>query len=967
LLATLGALASEDPYFRSEDWGTKAVSGLARPELKDDIIAVVRSPQRHFHLSSILLEALPGSTLTKDIVPQLWELMTDSSAAYVERLHAAEALIESGTDFDWSGLVSRLSSGDTTQSRLALDISARLEGKGIAPEAIADALVAQLGIDRNDDIDDYVAGSDYTLVRKLPAAKCSEVLDVLTARIAAKSNSAYWSPNYRISGVVQRLTAKVLEQGVVAPEQFWSWLRYIDARTSNGDSKDEIAQFLKANPDFRRDVQRVAFADKTIENGPWMAIVLELPQANPSLHPDRSDASFFISEILGKETLASDEVTLWADLVRSQGRPEKYDDDFRELIEACTIKHQALAEQWTKLTAPPERDFEKEEQRRQAKYRREQVRKFASHRENFEKVKEDIRTGKAFGALHQLAHAYLNHFSDLNTEVGPVERLREWVGDDVTEAALEGFVGSLQRNDLPTITMIIENHLEGKQWNIEPVLLCGLAELVRQQRSLAEVSAAVAEALLAVWWEMPEFHSQKLGEDIAKALEDKVFASAESTEAFLTAAIEPKIAAGKDNIAGLYRLAREPKFSGLAAKLAIRWLSRYPQADISVQFELLQVALHAGASPEFVGLISERLSKRQELSDVSLRMWLSAAFLLDLADSRTDALAHAASDRDILWSITELRRPDRFENRSLALSVRQLEELIQTFAPLWPVAAHPKSGWRGRHEPHDASDFITGCITALSNLPTLEASQALDRLSETVAAADYLDRIKHARAQQRRLRRDQEYVPLTFQQARQTLSDGLPGTIDDLRATIADRLEDLQDYIRNAETDGWDAYWDGGKPKNENTCRDRVVDSLRPKLPMSIELILEGQMPEKNRCDIVASLASLGLPIEVKGQWHPEVWNASRTQLDDLYGRSWRADGRGIYVVLWFGDVPGKNLTAHPDGLKAPASPQELREMLLARLDASEKARIDVFVLDVSKPEKAATKASKPKKRSIKS
>jgi hypothetical protein len=41
--------------------------------------------------------------------------------------------------------------------------------------------------------------------------------------------------------------------------------------------------------------------------------------------------------------------------------------------------------------------------------------------------------------------------------------------------------------------------------------------------------------------------------------------------------------------------------------------------------------------------------------------------------------------------------------------------------------------------------------------------------------------------------------------------------------------------------------------------------------------------------------------------------------------------------------------------------------MLLARLDASEKARIDVFVLDVSKPEKAATKASKPKKRSIKS
>lgn len=965
LLATLGALASEDPYFRSEDWGTKALSGLAKPELKDDIIAVVRSPQRHFHLSSLLLEALPGSTLTEDIVPQLWELIGDSSAAYVERLHAAEALIASSTDLEWTALVSRLTGGDTTDSRLALDISARLGGKGIAPEIIADALVAQLGIDRDDDNDDYAAGTDYTLVRRLPAARCSEVLDVLAARIAAKSNSPYWTPNHRISGAVQRLTAKVLEQCAVAPVQFWSWLRYIDARTSfSSDSKDEIANFLKANPTFRRGVQRVAFEDKTIEHGPWMAIVSELPQANPGLYPNSSDVSFFIAEMLDKDVLRNDEVTLWTDLVRSQGNPEKCDDAFRQLIEKCTAKHASLAEQWAQLTKPPVRDFEKEEQRRQAKYRRQQARKFASHRENFEKVKDDIKTGKAFGALHQLAHAHLNHYSDLNHEVDPVQRLREWVGEEVAEAALQGFVASLQRNDLPTIKQIIESRLEGKHWNIEPVLLCGISELVRSQRSLDEVSKAVAEALLAVWWEMPEFHSQKLGEDIEKCLEDKVFVSSESTEVFLTAAIEPKIAAGKDNISGLYRLAREARFSSLAARLSTRWLSKYPAAHISVQLELLRIALHAGTSPELITLINERLSIRKELSDTALRMWLSASFLLDLPDFRSDALAHAAGDKDILWSITDLRRPDDFENRSLSLSVGQLEELVATFAPLWPVVPRPTSGWRGHHEPHDATDFITGCITTLANLPTLEASQALDRLTSSVTADAYLERIKHARAQQRRLRRDKEYVPLTFQQTKQTLSDGLPGTIDDLRAMILDRLEDLQHYIRNAETDGWDAYWDADKPKNENTCRDRIVDALRPKLPMSIELIPENLMPEKNRCDIVASLISLGLPIEVKGQWHSEVWDASQTQLDDLYGRFWKADGRGVYVVLWFGDVPGKKLTVHPDGLKAPSSPQELREMLLGRLGASEKSHIDVFVLDVSKPKKFASKTTKPKKRS---
>jgi hypothetical protein len=74
ILSSLATLANEDPYFRSEDWGTRAVSGLARPELKDEILAVVRSPERHFHLSSLLLEALPGSTLTKEITPELLAL-----------------------------------------------------------------------------------------------------------------------------------------------------------------------------------------------------------------------------------------------------------------------------------------------------------------------------------------------------------------------------------------------------------------------------------------------------------------------------------------------------------------------------------------------------------------------------------------------------------------------------------------------------------------------------------------------------------------------------------------------------------------------------------------------------------------------------------------------------------------------------------------------------------------------------
>jgi hypothetical protein len=82
----------------------------------------------------------------------------------------------------------------------------------------------------------------------------------------------------------------------------------------------------------------------------------------------------------------------------------------------------------------------------------------------------------------------------------------------------------------------------------------------------------------------------------------------------------------------------------------------------------------------------------------------------------------------------------------------------------------------------------------------------------------------------------------------------------------------------------------------------------------------------------------------------PIVYPAKEAQLEDKYGRDWRADGRGIYLVLWFGPVSGKQLAPHPDSLPPPTSPKELQSMLLDRIGEPERSRIDVFVLDVSKP-----------------
>ena len=116
-------------------------------------------------------------------------------------------------------------------------------------------------------------------------------------------------------------------------------------------------------------------------------------------------------------------------------------------------------------------------------------------------------------------------------------------------------------------------------------------------------------------------------------------------------------------------------------------------------------------------------------------------------------------------------------------------------------------------------------------------------------------------------------------------------------------------------------------------------------------------MPEDKRVDIVASLMIDGaihdLPVEVKGQWHKDIWTAAVTQLNDRYTRYVNARGRGVYLVLWFGKVAKKNLSNRADKQPLPTTPQELQKMLSSDLPKELRNRIEVLVLDVSKPSSA--------------
>jgi hypothetical protein len=140
-----------------------------------------------------------------------------------------------------------------------------------------------------------------------------------------------------------------------------------------------------------------------------------------------------------------------------------------------------------------------------------------------------------------------------------------------------------------------------------------------------------------------------------------------------------------------------------------------------------------------------------------------------------------------------------------------------------------------------------------------------------------------------------------------------------------------------------------GQPRNEEACRDEILKMIGD-YPLGIHCAPEGHLADDKRADIQCTIGELMLPIEVKGQWHPELWTAAETQLVRLYTSDWRAEQRGIYLVLWFGRsvVKSKQPKAPPRGIKRPETADELASSLRATLSVGLRDRVEFIVLDLT-------------------
>ena len=962
LLAALTELSERDPYFRAEDRDRHPASGLMRLELRDNVRAIIEVSCGSAHLRLLLLEVIAGTALAEDLADALEAILFDHNRLYAERSLSRNAIQSVGACSDWEHVIGQLVATENPDSaQLACDILVDIGAGAVSTETAIETVLAHLCVTANR-VGDFgshgIRQVPDRLFDDLNPARLAELLDGLSERARPLIRGAGYSAQSYVADLVRRLAVRVLEpRGIVEPARLWSWIDWLDGhRGYRRETKRRLSEIFRENLTVRVALIEHVLLTPCAKNT-WLA-GFRLSNTKLDLFPTADDLACVLRKLRARVGSGPIDAEMWRGLLnlarKADGLPAVVRDEAERAADDDTELLAVLAE----MSEVVQSDREIKEAKRKARSAKKRRAVLKSHCASYRKKINDIAAGDP-GVLYWPAAVYLGQVAGfgkhvyVDSEAAPRHRLRDYLGKKLSRKVVVGFIAVLSRPDLPTAAEIAETHCESKRLVAEAPMICGIAELLNQGQAIDGIDRNVLAATYMARQQAPLSHGSR-ETDICPALEAVLFQCEADWEEHFRAFIEPQLARGHQHVFGLHRLADDPRFANVAGRLAAEWLRCFPALPADIQEQHFACVLK-NAPHEMAQALAAESRTIVHPDDETRLLWLAANYAVDFESSRAALVETAAGDKDFLWFIRK-RFPSEGEGVFERFLTAQLVFIVEAFGSHWPRAERPPNiVTSGDRNPWDATKFIENAIYAIAGRPSPEATEALQDLIAGHAPT-YAGTMKHALAQQRRGRRDFEYSAPTIDEVRSTMTNDLPDTIDQMRVWFADRIEELQKQLRGSNTDIWKVYWtEAGKPQEENYCRDRMIEQVSGNLPESIRLEREVSAPGYARMDIALTRNTIKLPVEIKGQWHENVWDAAMDQLNAKYAVDYQAEGRGAYIVLWFGDSPGKQLPAHPSGIERPRTPEELEQMLNDRLPEAQRSLIDVFVIDVCRPSRASS------------
>lgn len=314
--------------------------------------------------------------------------------------------------------------------------------------------------------------------------------------------------------------------------------------------------------------------------------------------------------------------------------------------------------------------------------------------------------------------------------------------------------------------------------------------------------------------------------------------------------------------------------------------------------------------------------------------------------------------KEIIFEISNLfdavKPVDNVIGRQSLLNI-SIIELVKFFSNFYQFTQRSDSNNR---KDIDASNFVVSMINELSTRIEKEDIESLNSILDISSMKSYASQVKYALHNQKVLRQQTLYQQPTFLQTQNCLRNRNPANHQDFLALTIDHLDSLEAELRNDNFNGYKYFWNEVQhkvtdPKPEDAARDVLVKELRIKLTdLGIFVEPESLMANSKRVDIILSVKAMKLPIEIKRDYHPDVWTACEAQLKELYSILPQANGYGIFLVFWYGEKRGaSNAIKYPPSHiseKRPETAKEMQSMLEALVPSNNQHCIKIKIFDVS-------------------
>ncbi|UAW98952.1 hypothetical protein KEM63_02930 [Halopseudomonas nanhaiensis] len=964
LIRRLKEVEAQDPYFRRGDYQRRfSVAGFFSEDIVGEIKPVLESGSNG-HLRELMLELIKGSPAVKSLECDLRQILLAPDEMPHTRWLACDCLLnrpESDQTADLAVLVSEASAGSL---KVAAEIIASVGPETIGLAHITRFLKACAGLypSRQQRRERVIGGRYFVrrLIAKFELPLLIQILNELTGDIACKCGLRFYECDCRsgISKIVGLLLDRYFE--LAAPpydsQCVWQWLRNLRYDRQQSMDQSNAVKVLQEDHALRQGIIAQVFSALTDPDLIFETKIRSFDWHSHSGLTFRSEDYQFLTDL----AFDIDNPALWGSFMARHNHHrsnfERGGDIFRRRMREQASKKPLFMREWVKhnrsgaAARKENRGLSLRRARRLTRREKKQGDLLAASRKYIQENRELIESGRHWSCLIRCADLVLALPEEIDNEFGD---------RNLVHNALVNCLDYIAPS-IPDLLKLAELRCASLHQVSEKILYAACLEILREKGSLEDVDVGLLQALRTNMNMYYDAVSEEERLSLKVEVDRLIFPDPQSSENYLREYLEPQLGSSECNRSAVWLLQDDEAFSHLRASLSIDWLERFPELKVHSLDTLFEIAAQHGnrdhlkriirsrceglfshlASPETDGNFEER----QKFW--FLRAWY---FLSDGTEACWDWLK---SDPDTLFALS--RRSGRMDYHDHPywpkLTPPMVESILDAFIEKWPKV-ELASQW-GTDSPKEeiAYRFLREIVWLIESDDPREAIPVLERLLDDPRFDDMHQALKSIHTSQLRRSALRYFEPPTPAEIVDRLDHNSVVTVEGLRQTVMQELDDLQKAVDGGEFNTANRFYEKGDRLGEVRCTEIIAERLSLRLePQNISVTPEHQLKDANRSDFTVTKVIDGkrrlLVTEVKGQWHAELFTAASAQLHDRYAIHPDAEQQGIFLVIWFG-VDEKVAGQKQHGIE---SADELKNSIKTAMPPQLKGLIDVFILDVSK------------------